>query len=286
MSYNKNKVIAFNYFGGKYTHLDFILKRLPETKTYVEVFGGSAVVLLNKKPSPIECYNDLNENVYNFFKVLRTSPNKLLTQIYLTPYSRKEYQLAYKTYKKGSDLERARKFFVTVNQSFNGTLSRQTGWKLSTLESRAKVSESISRWNSKLPHLITIIERLKNVQIGNYDFRAIFEKFDGKDTLFYCDPPYIHETRCNTKEYECELTLDDHYDLINIAKNLKGKIAISGYDNKYYNKLLPDFYKSVAGKKSGGFFHSNNREMLWTNYDPTKIIHDLFNQPENPAQAV
>ncbi len=271
-----SRLIPFNYFGGKFNHVDWILKHLPETKSYVEVFGGSAVILLNKKQCKIETYNDINSTLVNFFKVLREFPEELINKIYLTPYAREEYLYCYKHMNEGNELERARRFFIVVNQSFNGTYSRQTGWKMSTKETRASISEAVSRWLSKIPNLLEIIERLKYVQITNLDFRTIFEKFDGPETLFYCDPPYLHELRCNNNEYEFEMTVDDHRDLLEICKKAKGKIAISGYENKLYDRELESFYKSIAKEKQDILMHSKRREALWMNYNPEHINENLF----------
>src|SRR5712671_4007242 len=57
----RSKMIAFGYYGGKFSHLDFILPLLPTHFThYSEVFGGSAAVLINRPPAPVETYNDLD----------------------------------------------------------------------------------------------------------------------------------------------------------------------------------------------------------------------------------
>lgn len=272
------RLIPFNYFGGKFNHVEWILKHLPECKTYVEVFGGSAVVLLNKKPSKIETYNDVNGKLVNFFNVLRNQPGDLISSIFLTPYAREEYLYCYKHLNEGNEMERARKLFVVMNQSFNGTYSRQTGWKMSTKETRASISEAISRWLSKLPNLVQIVERLRMVQITNWDFRIIFEKFDGPETLFYCAPPYMHDTRCNNNEYEFEMSIQDHMDLLNLCVNAKGKVAISGYENEIYNKALKVFYKSTAKQKRDTLMHSSRREVLWTNYNPAHIDENLFSK--------
>jgi len=65
------KTIAFGWYGGKFSHLDWLLPLLPECHHYCEPFGGSAAVLLNRCPSPVETYNDLDNEVVNFFRVLR-----------------------------------------------------------------------------------------------------------------------------------------------------------------------------------------------------------------------
>src|SRR5713101_3717156 len=70
-SERRSKMIAFGYYGGKFSHLDFILPLLPtHYRHYCEVFGGSAAVLINRPPAPVETYNDLDGEVVNFFECL------------------------------------------------------------------------------------------------------------------------------------------------------------------------------------------------------------------------
>ena len=90
------KKIAFGWYGGKYSHLDWLLPLLPETTHYCEPFGGSAAVLINRKPAPVETYNDIDGEVVNFFRVLREQKEELLEAIGLTPFSREELRFAIK----------------------------------------------------------------------------------------------------------------------------------------------------------------------------------------------
>lgn len=270
------KLMAFNYFGSKYTHLEFVLQHLPDAHTFVDVFGGSGVVILNKRPSVIEAYNDVSSTVVNFFRVLRSMPDELIMQIMLTPYAKEEYLYCYRSMNEGSDLERARKFFVVINQSFNGTFSRQTGWKMSTIVNNSAISESVSRWVRRVPNLVNIIDRLREIQILNHDYRSVLRKFDSDRTLFYCDPPYLHTERTNSNEYEHEMNLQDHEEFLNHCKKLKGKVLISGYESDLYNSELKEFNKVCGKKKTVGFFQSNKPEVLWMNYDVAEGM-PLFN---------
>ena len=115
------KLIAFGWYGGKYSHLDWLLPLLPYTKHYCEPFGGSAAVLINRNPSPVETYNDIDGDVANFFRVLREQKEDLLEAIGLTPFSREELTIAVndKT-DRLPDLERARRFFVRARQVRTG----------------------------------------------------------------------------------------------------------------------------------------------------------------------
>src|SRR2546426_10167409 len=96
-SERRSKMIAFGYYGGKFSHLDFILPLLPTHFThYCEVFGGSAAVLINRPPAPAETYNDLDGEVVNFFECLRDHGKDLVRLISLTPFSRVELVKALK----------------------------------------------------------------------------------------------------------------------------------------------------------------------------------------------
>lgn len=209
-------------------------------------------------------YNEKSKRVYNFFKMLREH--------------KEEYQYCYKNLDKGDEVERARKFFVVVNQSFNGSFNRQTGWKMSTIQSRTKKSEAVNRWLTKLPNLDKVAARLREVQLSNWDFSIIFKKFNNESILLYCDPPYIHNLRSNKNEYEHEMTDNKHVLLCQLALKSKSYVAISGYENDIYNNLLGGFYKTYAKEKRSGLFHSPRREVLWTNYNPDNISLTIFNQ--------
>jgi D12 class N6 adenine-specific DNA methyltransferase len=87
----REKMIAFGYYDGKFSHLDFILPLLPTTyRHYCEPFGGSAAVLINRKPAELETYNDIDSEVANFFVCLREEGEELVRLISLTPFSREE----------------------------------------------------------------------------------------------------------------------------------------------------------------------------------------------------
>jgi DNA adenine methylase len=93
---NGEKLIPFGWYGGKFSHLAWLLPLLPKCHHYSEPFAGSGAVLLNRAPSPIETYNDLDGEVVNFFRVLRDEKEKLVEAIGLTPFSREEFTLACK----------------------------------------------------------------------------------------------------------------------------------------------------------------------------------------------
>src|SRR5213594_1949261 len=212
ISRTKRKLIAFGWYGGKYSHLDWLLPLLPACHHYVEPFAGSAAVVLNREPSPVETYNDIDSEVTNFFRVLRDRKEKLVEQIGLTPFSREEFYRALSEENVANDIERARRFFVRARQVRTGLAQTASlgRWANCKNTSRAGMSGVVSRWIGSVRMLPQIAERLLRVQIENRPAREVIELYDSPSTLFYCDPPYPHESRGDCKAYRFEMCDEDH----------------------------------------------------------------------------
>ena len=278
---NGKKLIAFGWYGGKFSHLDWLLPLLPESNHYCEPFAGSGAVLFNKAPSPVETYNDLDGEVVNFFKVLRDNKQELLEQIALTPFSREEFGKACVVDSTLSELERARRFYVRARQVRTGLAQTATigRWANCKNTSRSGMSGVISRYIGGLEKLDFIAERLLRVQIENRPAIEIINLYDNESTLFYCDPPYIHSTRGDNKAYRFEMSDDEHIELANVLNNAKGKVAVSNYDCELMDKLYPSpkWYKHVGPSKTIHSTKDKRQEVLWTNYElPNVNMNTLF----------
>ena len=194
----KKKKIAFGWYGGKFSHLEWLLPLLPYNHHYCEPFAGSAAVLLNRMPSPVETYNDIDGQLVNFFRVLREQPEEITRAIALTPFSREEfYKAIYETSEDISNLEQARRFFVRARQARTGLAQTATlgRWANCKNTSRSGMSGVVSRWLGGIDGLPEIGERLARVQVENRPALDVIRLYDYEDTLFYCDPPYLHATR-------------------------------------------------------------------------------------------
>jgi DNA adenine methylase len=269
------KLIAFGWYGGKFSHLDWLLPYLPECTHYCEPFAGSGAVLLNRAPSPVETYNDLDGEVVNFFRVLREEKVRLIEAISLTPFSREEFALACEMKAHISDFERARQFFVRARQVRTGLAQKATlgRWANCKNTSRSGMSGVVSRWLGGIENLEFIAERLLRVQIENRPALEVIELYDGPETLFYCDPPYIHETRGDTSAYSYEMDDHSHTLLAKKLNTLEGLAAISNYDCDLMNDLYPagKWFKYYGEAKTIHSTKDKRQEVLWTNYDIDKI---------------
>jgi len=276
------KLIAFGWYGGKFSHLDWLLPLLPNCFHYCEVFAGSAAVLLNRKPSSVETYNDLDGEVVNFFKVLRDDRDKLIESIALTPFSREEFALACELNPDISPIERARRFYVRARQVRTGLAQKASlgRWANCKNTSRAGMSGVVSRWLGAVDQLPDIAERLLRVQIENRPAIEVVLLYDSPKTLFYCDPPYIHETRGDNNAYDNEMTDDDHRELAYVLNAAKGKVAISNYQCPLMDELypLPKWRKHVSPEKTNHSTKGKRVEVLWTNYSIDERNLSLFDE--------
>jgi len=66
--------------------------------------------------------------------------------------------------------------------------------------------------SGRLNHLVGVASRLQNqdIQLRADDARQLIRDTDGPDTFFYCDPPYLAETRTDPDAYEYEYSETDH----------------------------------------------------------------------------
>ncbi|MGH7213571.1 MAG: DNA adenine methylase [Tepidisphaeraceae bacterium] len=261
--------IAFGWYGGKFSHLDWLLPLLPDCHHYCEPFAGSAAVLLNRKPSPVETFNDLDGELVNFFRVLRCRTDDLLKAISLTPFSREEFSLACEPVTAtGDDLQRARRFFVRARQVRTGLAQKASlgRWANCKNTSRGGMSGVVSRWLGSIDGLQPIAERLIRVQIENRPAAEVIRLYDDRHTLFYCDPPYVHDSRGDSKAYGYEMTDKDHAHLIATLNGIKGKAAISGYHCELYDQLLRGWRRVEAPPKHCHSVKKPRVEVLWVNY--------------------
>lgn len=263
------KLIAFGWYGGKFSHLDWLLPLLPECHHYCEPFGGSAAVLLNREPSPVETYNDIDGDVVNFFRVLREEKDKLVEAIGLTPFSREELFLALSDEGEvPSSLERARRFFVRARQSRTGLAQTASlgRWANCINTSRAGMAGAVSRWLGSVESLPNISLRLLRAQIENRPAIEVIQLYDRPNTLFYCDPPYVHTTRGDNKAYRFEMDEEAHRQLADVLSNCEGSVAISGYRCELVDELYRGWRRHDPPPKNCHSVKELRQEALWMNY--------------------
>ena len=216
----------FGYPGGKSRSVPHLMKHLPYTGRYVEVFGGSGVTLLNRHAEKFEVYNDRFGGVVDFYKCVKDPVlvDSLIEYLDYTVKSREmflDYQGLMVTSK--DPVERAACWYYMIQHSFS-TLGRNFGRDLKRTDNKI---------NSHFPLFKQTHNRLRNVLIENLDWAICLKDFDDHDTVFYCDPPYMNTT-VSGNLYEHAMTQKDHIDLCEMIHHTKGYVALSGYENEIY----------------------------------------------------
>ncbi len=101
------------------------------------------------------------------------------------------------------------------------------------------MNEQASAWSGTVDGLSLIHARLRHVVILNRPAVEVITSQAGSNTLFYLDPPYVHETRQSTNEYGAyEMSLPQHQELIAKVLASEGKFMISMYHHPLYDDLI------------------------------------------------
>lgn len=273
MSGNKNKLIAFNYFGGKFTWVDYLYQNFPSDFTHlIELFAGSFVVSLNYNGRVIKTANEINSDITNFFEVLRNNESDLVRLLLLTPCSETEYLNCWE--KSDDNIEQARRFYVRIRQSFFGlgAQRKNKGWHMAKKHVNASGGETVSRWNNAIEKLHDVADVIRsNFQIINGSYSDCIDRIDHPKAFFYADPPYPEESRKSKNDYKFEFTDDDHRLLSEKLHSIEGLAMVSGYDCNLMNELYGDFYKTKFPVKKNNIRSGVVQEVIWTNYDPSKV---------------
>jgi DNA adenine methylase len=232
-----NTLSLVRWAGGKGKQLNDLLPLVPQTRVYVEPFGGGCSVLLNRERSEVEVYNDLDGALVNLFETLREVDSAVEFQrlLDLTPYSRETFESCLSFEGIADPVRRAVAFYTVLNQSISGKrLASKGDW------SRGRTDNLAARWFHRQGKLGAIHDRIRNVQIECRDALDILQEWDTPDTTFYCDPPYILDTRRGKRYYAVEPGDEYHNELVDVLLRVQGNVVLSGYDHPTYFRLIKE----------------------------------------------
>lgn len=256
------------YPGSKWRIAEWIIEHFPEHKVYCEPFFGSGGVFFNKPPAYIETINDIDGNIVNLFRVCRNNPEKLSRIVDLTPFARDEFVDCYE--RSDDPIEQARRTLVRYHQSFGTSNSSKRSWRNVQTYGGPRCA---TMWNCLPERVCQVCERLKDAQIENIDALELIKRYDDKDTLIYCDPPYLQSLR-KKNMYVHETSDTYHIKLLEVLKESKSKIVLSGYDNPTYNTILEGWYTDI--KETTAQMGLHRTEKLWMNFNYKLIGGFLF----------
>ncbi len=288
------------WHGGKYYLRKWIIDLMPPHLHYVEPFFGGGGILLARDPhrnwmatsadgalesqpklpaaiqGSSEVANDIHGELTNFWRVLQNPDHFAAFQqrVLLTPFSQVEFEAALASLSADSaeqvgPVERAVRFFILARQSRQG-LMRDFA-TLSRNRTRSGINEQVSAWLNVIEGLPEVHQRLQSVVILNMDACDVIRRQDGEHTLFYCDPPYVHETRSTTGEYAFEMNEEQHRKLLDTLANIQGKFMLSGYPSSLYDEWQQRYGWNrhdylIDNKAAAGKVKETKTECLWCNF--------------------
>lgn len=262
---------VLRWHGGKWKLAPWIIGFFPPHRVYVEPFGGAASVLLRKPRAHTECVNDLDASVVNVFRVLRNqnSAAELGRRLALTPYARSEFDWSYEP-----PIDAIDGAHKTIVRSFMGfgtdsvTRRGRTGFR-AALAGDADAFPA-REWHRFHEQIALYTDRLAGVLVEQVPAARLIDRCDGPDTLFFLDPPYVLSTRSSMSGgrdgyhgYAHELTDQDHRDLAQQVRQLRGMVILCGYPNEIYDEALSDWRRVERAALADGAVRRT--EVLWIN---------------------
>lgn len=261
------------WFGGKGAFhgklAEWIISLMPRHTHYVEPYFGGGSVLLAKDPEGIsEVVNDKHGELINFWKVLQDEQAfaRLERILQATPFAEDEFKAA--AVPADDPIQRAARFFVRCRQSRGGQFKCFA--TLIRSRTRRGMQDHVSAWWNAIEGLPEVHNRLGRVVILNHDALDVIRQQDGAEVCFYCDPPYVHESRESADVYAHEMNRSDHEELLRVLAGIKGRFLLSGYPSRLYD-VAADRYGwrrhefQIVNNASSKEEKDVETECVWTN---------------------
>ncbi len=261
--------------GGKSSLCNWIVEKIPDNcGVFVEVFCGSCVVSLNKRPSDATIVNDLDGNLVSFWKVLQNadSRKRLIQFLDSMLFSRVLWQELRERWKSNivpnDPVEMAGEWFYLNRSSYASDI--QHGGFIGYTQGR----NMCQTFRNAIDQLEEGGRIIKGWIIENLPFQECIRRFDSPDTIFYADAPYYLPGKRDC--YSNSFTLDDHRILAGLLNNIRGRALVSHYENATIAGLYQGWncytFDSFKGSSKAGKNESKpvTTECLYTNFEPMK----------------
>jgi DNA adenine methylase len=273
--------MPLKWHGGKHYLAARIVALMPPHLHYVEPFFGGGAVLLTRDPEEhslwllphkgvSEVVNDLDGRLINFWRTLQdpTKFEAFRRRVEAIPLARAEWEAAHGHSYSLDPVADAVAFFVDCRQSRSGQMSNFT--PVTRSRTRRKMNGNVSEWLSAVDGLQDVHARLRRVLVENIPAIDLIRREDSPDTLFYCDPPYLHETRASPEAYKFEMAEEQHKELLTVLLACKGKVMLSGYPSALYDSLLAGWTRctfDLPNNAAAGIEKRRMTEVLWCNFE-------------------
>jgi DNA adenine methylase len=278
------------WVGGKSRLRKRIIPLLPAHTCYVEPFAGAAWVLFGKSPSPVEILNDKEQELVNFFRVVKEKPEELIASFEWELVSRAEFErLASLDPSQLTEVQRAHRFYYLIMAGWGGELNYprfQT-----SITDGGHGNRLFGALKTLRQRLEPVHRRLSTVIIENLDWQDCIDRYDREGAAMYIDPPYPGNG-CNysqnMREWEAHKLLSER------LGRARCKWVLSSYDKPEVRELFTEYFIISVQSSSGMNTEKNgntrvlNKEILITNFAPqaeTAATPETTEQPSLDLRA-
>jgi len=213
------------YYGGKQRMLPYILPLIPAHTLYTESFIGGAAVFFAKAPVEVEVINDLNSELINFYRELKTNFAPLKLEVECTLHSRAQHDHAWYIYNHPeyfSNTQRAWAVWMLSKTGFGGMLGASFGVDKAHNIMTKSIAFAKENFTNDL-HL-----RLEHTTIEHDDALKVIARYDGENTFHFVDPPYIG-SGCG--HYKGMFNAQNLQELLHLLTTIKGKFMLTMFPN-------------------------------------------------------
>lgn len=231
-----------------------IIPHFPKHDIYIEPFFGAGGMFFSKPKAKYNLMNDLDDDVFNLFIMLKHFPEELKRAIITMPVHETLFHYWKKLKVENDRIYKAVRFLFLSNFSY-----LSAGDTFSTkLNNNAK--------NLILERFSSVHSHISDVTFTNSDFRYLFSKLSLDDKIrhrvfIYADPPYI-KTNATYRGF----TVSDAQVLIETLLKTKCKFCISEFDSPEIETLKRKYSLSKTFITERQNLKNRRIEIILTNY--------------------
>lgn len=262
------------YPGGKTRAISIIYPLIPKFSEYREPFigGGSVFIYLKQKNQDADYWiNDLNFDLYLFWKYAKEKNNELVDTIKVIKKTNRDGKKLFIKYKgkweNYSNFDRAVRFFILNRITFSGTID-SGGYSQESFEKRFT--------DSSIMRLGNIQPILNNTRITNLDYEEVVQE-KGENIFLFLDPPYYSQKSLNLYGKNGDLHRNfDHNRFAEIMMDCSHKWLIT-YDDCEETRYLFRFANIIPWTSSYRMRNIEEKlarkgeELIITNYSTREI---------------
>jgi len=187
-----------------------LVKLIPPHKTYVEPFAGSGAVFFEKPPSDNEVLADADPEIASAYKALSTLTDGELAALKKRDWTgRRTLYRAMQEATPRSKVEKLYRFLYLSHFAYGKLRGKSYNPNAEGIE--ARTIDRIEKFR----------DRLRGVTVRSGHYADVVKEFDGKNTLFFLDPPYPgHNVEVGEDRF-------DEAEFRKILDGIKGKFLVT-----------------------------------------------------------